>query len=91
MTAISDYNTACQQAQSALEAGQYATALQAFERAWAAQLRIPDSELDNEVMTFPRESIKEAITYCKGRAEETAQLNATTRSIQFSTMGYERG
>ncbi len=93
MSAITDYNDSCQQAQDAIEAGLYAAALQSLEKAMAAQLRIPDSEFDREKLTFPRESLKQMIDYCRKRAIETGQLSPTgnLNSMRFTEVEYRRG
>ena len=93
MSAISDYNEACISGHDSMGSGLYADALRSFEQAWAAQLRIPDSEFDREKLTFPRESINEMIKYCKKRAIESGQLVTAGKvnSIQYSEVEYRRG
>lgn len=93
MSAISDYNAACNSAQTAISASQYAAALQHLERAWALQLMIPDSEMNREKLTFPREGIQNAIAHLKKRATETGQLKPANGmgSLRFTDMVSQRG
>lgn len=93
MSAFNDYKDSCQQASDAIQSGLYAAAMQAFEKAWAIQLSIPDSEFDKEKLTHPRESLQQAIAYCKKRAIESGQLSPTggLTAMRFTEMEYRRG
>lgn len=91
MSAISDYNSLCQAGQNAINAGMYGVAFRKFEAAMAALLRIPDSELESEKLTFPRKNLENLVSYCRRRAQETGQATREDASIRHVNMEYERG
>lgn len=75
---------------AAQQAGDYRAALKHAESAWIRVVVLPDSEFENERLTWSRDGIAQLMTYLKQRIGE-ADGQSRGSLIQSQDITYKRG
>lgn len=91
MSAIDDINTAMETAITAQEAGDFRAALSSVRSAWMRICGLPDSEFNNEKLTWSREGLEQLMKELQRLAN--GQMTDTTQRtiIRPVPILYERG
>jgi hypothetical protein len=94
---ITEVNSAMDDCVAAQEAGDYQTALRRARTAWMRIMQIPDSEFDEEKLTWNREGIRQIVAHLtplaqgQGAAASSTSGGATGALIHSAEIGYQRG